>query len=181
MFIWTFFFLISRNIISQSIADSSWITLYRSCVSWCGVVWKHALVSGNAHSIKQKVSNPSIKVQVKCTHHEGHIGGAELYLYPFLTSAIEGIKWWTSCSGHFTLGKRPGTQWIKDLMGCIASRDIVEKRKISCPARIWTPGCPAHSLVIILTALYWLPSVAHGSSKLLNPDPCHRQWVWGML
>ena len=52
--------------------------MYRSCLSHCGVVWKHALVSGIAQSIKQKVSNPSTKVQVKCPHHEGHIGETEL-------------------------------------------------------------------------------------------------------
>jgi hypothetical protein len=51
------------------------------------------------------------------------------------------------------LGKNPGTHWIGGWVWHRASLEGLEKRKVSCPNRIWNLDCPAHSLVAILSRL----------------------------
>jgi hypothetical protein len=50
-------------------------------------------------------------------------------------------------------GKNPGTHYIGGSVGPIASLGTVAKRKISCTCWELNPGCPAYSLVTILTKL----------------------------
>jgi hypothetical protein len=48
----------------------------------------------------------------------------------------------------------PGTHWIGGWLGPIAGLDAVANRKILSPCRESNSGCPARSLVAILTELF---------------------------
>jgi hypothetical protein len=57
-------------------------------------------------------------------------GGVDVYIHIFLTSALAGGEWSTSCSGRFTPGEiDPGTHWIGGWEGSRADLDDVENRK----------------------------------------------------
>jgi hypothetical protein len=49
-----------------------------------------------------------------------------------------------------------GTHWIGGRVSLGAGLEAVAKRKYPCPFREPNPGRPAHSLVTVLTELYWL-------------------------
>jgi hypothetical protein len=53
------------------------------------------------------------------------MGGVDVYISNFLTSALAGSEWSASCPGRFI----PGTHWIGGWVGLRASLDDVEKRK----------------------------------------------------
>jgi len=60
--------------------------------------------------------------------------GVEVYLHSFLTSALDGGEWSTSCSGHFTPKIRnPGTPWIGGWVGFRAGLDVVVKDSLPLP------------------------------------------------
>jgi hypothetical protein len=75
------------------------------------------------------------------------------YSCTILTTALDGAKWLSSHSGHFTPGETaPGTHWIGGWVSSGVGFDTAEKRKISFPCRESNPVCPARSL-----SLYWQP------------------------
>jgi hypothetical protein len=58
-----------------------------------------------------------------------HIGGVEVYLHAFLTSALDGGEWSASCLCHFIPREKvPGTHWIGRWVGPTARLDMVSKR-----------------------------------------------------
>jgi hypothetical protein len=72
----------------------------------------------------------------------------------FLTSALVGVEWSASRTGHFTPGERdPGAHWIGGWVDPRASVDDMEERKflILLGLELWPLGRPARSQL-----LYWL-------------------------
>jgi hypothetical protein len=58
------------------------------------------------------------------------MGGVDVWIQIFLTSALVGGKWSASRPGLFTLGERaPGTHWIGGWVDRRAGLDDLEKRK----------------------------------------------------
>jgi hypothetical protein len=56
-------------------------------------------------------------------------GGLDVYIHIFLTSALAGSEWSTSCPGRCTAGERaPGTHWIGGWVDPRAGLDDVENR-----------------------------------------------------
>jgi hypothetical protein len=71
------------------------------------------------------------------------IGGMEVQLHTFLTSALDGSEWSVSCPGRFTPRKiAPGTHWIGGWVDPRAVLDAVVKEKISSPRRESNPRTP---------------------------------------
>jgi len=63
----------------------------------------------------------------------------EVYIYAFLTLALDGIEWWASRPGRFTPRERaPVTRWIGGWVGPRAVLDAV-KRKNPRPCRQSNP------------------------------------------
>jgi len=61
-------------------------------------------------------------------HHED----IWVWLHTFLTSALDGGEWSTSCLSYFTSRERAlGTQWIGSWMGPTASLGMVVRKKES--------------------------------------------------
>jgi hypothetical protein len=57
-------------------------------------------------------------------------GGMDVYIHIFLTSALVGGEWSTSCPGRFIPGERaPGAHWIGGWVDLRAGLDYLEKRK----------------------------------------------------
>jgi hypothetical protein len=82
------------------------------------------------------------------------IGGVDLKLHAFLTSALYGGEWSASRHSRFACGEGvPGTHWIGGWVGPVASLDTLTKRKIIVitPAGNWTPI--VHRVAM---SLYWL-------------------------
>jgi hypothetical protein len=77
-----------------------------------------------------------------------HVGGLAVWLYSFLTSALDGSKWLSSRPGSFTpRWKNPGTHRTGVWVGPQSCVEVYGKREKShTPAGIWTPDRPAHSL-----------------------------------
>jgi hypothetical protein len=68
--------------------------------------------------------------------------GMEVYLYAFLTLALDGCEWSLSRSGRFAAGiTAPVAGWIRGWVGPTAGLDAVEMGKIPIisPARNRTP------------------------------------------
>jgi hypothetical protein len=82
--------------------------------------------------------------------------GLEIWLYLFLTSALDEGEWLTSHPGFFTAGKEPQyPSWVFPRVNL----DISEKRKISCPYWDSNPNCTTHSLVIIICLFKKFPCI----------------------
>jgi hypothetical protein len=59
---------------------------------------------------------------------------------PFLTSALEGGEWPASRPCRFTLGaSAPGINWIGGWVGPRAGLNVIDVRKVHCPAKNRTP------------------------------------------
>jgi hypothetical protein len=59
------------------------------------------------------------------------MGGVDVYIHVFLTSALVGGEWSASRPGCFTPRERvPSTHWIGGWVGPRTNLDDVEKRKI---------------------------------------------------
>jgi len=55
--------------------------------------------------------------------------GVEAYFHSFLTTALQGLQWSTSHTGHFICrGQSPGTHLEQGWVGPRARQDILEKR-----------------------------------------------------
>lgn len=99
-------------------------------------------------------------------------------------SKPEQIKWPTSISYHFTLGKQSThSHWIGFWVDQIASPDVSyffkKKKNYSTLLQIkpWFLICPAHSLVTVLTELSWFlwySSVKKQTSFFV----CFKQHMW---
>jgi hypothetical protein len=75
-------------------------------------------------------------------------GGVDVQIHIFLTSALVGGEWSTSCPGRFTTRERaPGTNWIGGWVDLKADLDDLEKRKfLTLPGLELRPLCrPARS------------------------------------
>jgi hypothetical protein len=71
------------------------------------------------------------------------IGGVEVQLHAFLTSALDGGEWSASHPGCFTPGERaPGTHCIGGGVGSRAILDMVVKKKIPSPHQKLNPRTP---------------------------------------
>jgi hypothetical protein len=58
-------------------------------------------------------------------------GEVDVQIHIFLTSALAGGEWSTSCPGRFTPGERtPDTHWLGGWVDPRASLNDVEKRKL---------------------------------------------------
>jgi hypothetical protein len=69
-----------------------------------------------------------------------HIGGVEVQLHTFLTSALDGGEWPASHPSCFTPRERaPGTHWIEGWVGPRASLGTMVNVKIASPAKTQTP------------------------------------------
>jgi len=64
------------------------------------------------------------EVSFPCPHHEGIRGNRAMA--PFLTPALNGSEWFTSCPGYFTLGKNVSTHWTCSWVGPRAGLVILE-------------------------------------------------------
>jgi hypothetical protein len=85
------------------------------------------------------------------------IGGVEVQLYEFLTSALDGGRWSASCSGRFTYrGKSPRYPLDRRLGGPQnrSGHGGEEKNSHNCTRPELILGRPARSLVSVLTELY---------------------------
>jgi hypothetical protein len=90
--------------------------------------------------------------------------GMEVWLHPFLTSALDGDEWSASRPRHFTCGERaPGAYRIGGWVGPRASLDAEAKRKKSVPLPGIEPSRPTRSLVTIPTELSQLWQVVDES------------------
>jgi hypothetical protein len=68
-------------------------------------------------------------------------------------------EWSASCPGPLIPGEgATDTHWIGGWVNPRANLDVVAKRKSPYPCQESNPGCPAHSLVTILTELSQLCS-----------------------
>jgi hypothetical protein len=90
-----------------------------------------------------------------------HIGGVEVWLYAFLTSALDGSEWSASCPSHFTRRDRAtGTHWIGGWISPRAGLDIVVKRQIPTPC--WDSNPPIiqslvqHYTIELTCLLVWM-------------------------
>ena len=81
------------------------------------------------------------------------IGGVEVYLYSFLTTAIEGGEGSASRPAAFCPREWPGTRCIG---GWVGARAGLERCGKSRPTRIWSPDSPGCS-----QSLYSLRYAAH--------------------
>jgi hypothetical protein len=71
------------------------------------------------------------------------IGGLDVQLDAFLTSALDGDEWSASTPGRFTPRERAsGTRWIGGWVGLRAGLDAVVKIKIPTPAGTRTTDYP---------------------------------------
>jgi hypothetical protein len=71
------------------------------------------------------------------------MGGVEVEIHAYLTSALDGGKWSASLPGRFTPKERaPGTHWIWGRVNPRAVLDAVVKRKIPSPRRESNPSTP---------------------------------------
>jgi hypothetical protein len=78
------------------------------------------------------------------------IGGVEVYLHTFLTSALDGGEWSASRPGLFTPRERAsGTHWTGGWVGLRASLNaMVKRKKFPAPAGIRTPDYPVRSSAV---------------------------------
>jgi hypothetical protein len=77
------------------------------------------------------------------------IGGVEVWLHAFLTSALDGGEWSALRPGRFTSReKAPSTHWIGGWVGSRAVLDAVVKRKIPSLRRESNPRTPVVQPVV---------------------------------
>jgi hypothetical protein len=91
-------------------------------------------VTLNVKTTKMKKNN---KVVPALMHHAMKTNGeAEVYLHPFLISALDGSEWPVSCLGRFNFAERaPVAHWIGGWMGSRFCLDVMAKIRISATAR----------------------------------------------
>jgi hypothetical protein len=83
-----------------------------------------------------------------------HIAGLEVELHVFLTSALVGCEWSSSCTGRFSPSKRPsGIHWIGTWMILRNGLNSVAKRKNPYPCQESNPGRLARIVATIRTEL----------------------------
>jgi hypothetical protein len=119
------------------------------------------------------VPTPSIWSKVLLVHTMKACGGEEVYLHSFLSPELAGVSGQPQAPGHFTTVERAhSTHWIGSFVGPRPILDALEKRKISfaCHVEPRFLGCPACSLITILTTLSWLPLPPSSGQKSLLPD-----------
>jgi hypothetical protein len=107
--------------------------------SWRGAHLKHrdkfTFTFKNCHELHAIEVNEVPVLQPSTTPWR-RIGGVELYLYAFLTSALYVGEWSASHPGRFTPTERAlGTHCIRSWVGPRAGLDAVTKRKIPSPCR----------------------------------------------
>jgi hypothetical protein len=79
--------------------------------------------------------------------------GMEVQLHVFLPSALNGGEWSASCPGHL----RKSPQYPPDRrMDRLVWMWWQREKNIPHPCLELNPGCPAHSLLTILTELSWI-------------------------
>ena len=66
------------------------------------------------------------------TYHDCHSGGVEVYLYSFLTSALDRGGWPMTHPHHFTSAKMPCIHCVEVWVGLEAGLDRYRQEKISC-------------------------------------------------
>ena len=81
------------------------------------------------------------------------IVGKEVQLHSCLAWALHGGEWLTSHPSHFPPELEPSTHSTGQLMVPKGSLDDLQKRKISCTARIQSPDHPTCGLDTRLTIL----------------------------
>jgi hypothetical protein len=73
-------------------------------------------------------------------------GGAEVKLHSFLTSALDGGKWWSSRPTVLSIENGPGTHRVGGLVRPRDGQGVLGKIKSFVPAGNRNPDRPAHSL-----------------------------------
>jgi hypothetical protein len=110
------------------------------------------------------------------------IGGEEIWLHAFKTSALDGDEWSASSPGCFTPREKiPGTHWIGNWVGPRAVLDAMVKRKIPSPRRespgSRNPDRPARGLVAIPTGL----SRLYIRPETLRTANIPAEIIWGWM
>ena len=100
------------------------------------------------------------------------IGGVEVHLHLFLTSALDGTDWSTSRVGRFISRKNAINHWTGGWVGHITGLDLLEKIKISCLYGIRTPDNQTPSLLSVTGHFQRLYTTVYNSRSRLWPFGC---------
>jgi hypothetical protein len=131
----------------------------------------HSTANANHSKNKVKLSLCLTKYHTMKTKHHAmkKYGGVEVYLQAFLSSALDGGEWSTSCLSHFTpVETAPGTQMDRRLRGPHNLSGLGGEEKNPHPCQESNPSRPLRNLVTILTGLSRLLSEYECPTKCLR-------------